>query len=125
MLQTIEIARVLDGAVRLDRLRIPTGATLGQALEAAVASGLVDTAELGALEVAVFGLRKPPGYPLHPGDRIELVAALKVDPKVARQRRVAKRRATLARDKWAPDRRQGPTKDRPAAASEAGEGVPG
>ena len=115
-LQTIEIARVVAGAVRLDRLRVPAGTTLWEAIGIAVASGVVGTAELGELEVAVFGLRKPPGYLLHPGDRIELTAALKVDPKVARQRRVANRRAAQARDKWAPDRRAGPTPERPVTA---------
>lgn len=114
--QVVEFARVVGGVVRLDRLDVPRGATLGQALERAVACGLVDAAELGALEVGIFGLRKLPGHRLHPGDRIELTAALKVDPKVARQRRVAKRRAAQARDKWAPDRRSGPAGDRPADA---------
>lgn len=114
--QVVEVARVVGGVVRLDRLDVPRGATLGQALERAVACGLVDPEELGTLEVGIFGLHKPPGHLLHPGDRIELTAALKVDPKVARQRRVAKRRAAQARDKWAPDRRAGPTPERPVTA---------
>jgi putative ubiquitin-RnfH superfamily antitoxin RatB of RatAB toxin-antitoxin module len=102
---TVELARVAEGEVRLERLEVPAGTTLEGALGIAVERGLLASAELGARAVGVFGLRKPPDYRLHPGDRIELTAALQVDPKVARQRRVAKRRAALPRDKWSPDRR--------------------
>jgi len=110
---TIELARVVEGGVRLDRLAVPAGTTLERALGIAVATGLVGSAEIEALAVGVFGLRKPPDYRLHPGDRIELTAGLQVDPKIARQRRVAKRRAALPRDKWAPDRRVGASVETP------------
>lgn len=100
----VELARVAAGAVRIDHLELPAGSTLGQALAQAVAAGYVTPADLALLVVAVNGLRKPPDHRLHPHERIELTGPLTVDPKVARQRRVAKRRAELPRDKWSPGR---------------------
>lgn len=100
----VELARALSGEVRIDRLDVPSGSTLQQAIEIALEQGLVTRAELAELVVGVHGLRKPPGYLLHPDDRIELTGPLTVDPRIARQRRVAKRRAALPRDKWSPDR---------------------
>ncbi len=99
----IEIARAQGGAVRLSRLAIPAGATLAQAIELACRAGLVRADELAALGVSVFGQRRSPQERLHPGDRVELLGPLLVDPKEARQRRVAHRRAAGGRDKWHPD----------------------
>jgi putative ubiquitin-RnfH superfamily antitoxin RatB of RatAB toxin-antitoxin module len=96
----IEIARVEKGAVRLDRLVVPAAATLAQALELACGAGLLRSDELGDVGIAVFGQRRAPEEALHPGDRIELLGPLRADPKLARQRRVAHRRATDGRDKW-------------------------
>lgn len=100
----IELARVVAGDVRVDLLEVPTVTTLAQALEIALSRGLLDAGEIANATVGVHGLRKPPDHRLHPHDRIELTAALTVDPKIARQRRVAKRRAALPRDRWSPDR---------------------
>ncbi len=100
----VEIARVVDGTVRIDPIVVEDGTTLQQALEQAVRTGLVNAGELPALFVGVHGRRLAPDERLHPHDRIELTAALTVDPKIARQRRVAKRRAALPRDRWSPGR---------------------
>lgn len=88
----------------------PLPATVGEAIEraaaalpAAVRAGLT----AGALQVAVYGRPCAPGAALHPGDRIELLAGLQVDPKVARQRRVQARRAAQGRSRWLPDRGPG------------------
>jgi putative ubiquitin-RnfH superfamily antitoxin RatB of RatAB toxin-antitoxin module len=47
----------------------------------------------------VYGELRQASEPLSPGDRIELVEGLRVDPKIARQRRVAVRRSQVARGK--------------------------
>lgn len=100
----IELARVVDGDVRLDRLALDVGSTVGDALAAAVRIGILREDELDGLAVGVFGRARPSGHRLQDGDRVELTAALRVDPKVARQRRVAKRRAAQPRDMWNPTR---------------------
>lgn len=89
-------------------------ASVGEALElvapvlpAAVRAGLT----AGALQVAVHGRACAPGAALHPGDRIELLAGLQVDPKVARHRRVQARRRAEGRSRWLPDRGAGEGRD--------------
>ena len=98
----VEVARADAGTVRLSRLKIPAAATLEQALALACRAGLLRPEELGELGVAVFGRRRTPQERLHPGDRIELLGPLLADPKEARQRRVAHRRAAGGRDRWHP-----------------------
>jgi putative ubiquitin-RnfH superfamily antitoxin RatB of RatAB toxin-antitoxin module len=91
----VSVAWLADDAVRLESLTVPAGTALGDALAAAVARGAVPAAVMGdaGMRVAVFGRLRPPDYPLVAGDRIELLGPLQVDPKEARARRVALRRA--------------------------------
>jgi hypothetical protein len=96
----VELARVVQGGVRRDRLFVAAGSTLGAALEAAVRASLLQASDLQTLTVAVFGKARPASWRLHAGDRIELLGPLRVDPKLARQRRVEHRRAAAPKDKW-------------------------
>lgn len=101
----ITIARADGDRVRTDTIELPPEATIGDALRQAVDSGLVgadclDAVKRGDLGVAVFARPATLEQQLRPDDRIELLGPLTVDPKIARQRRVAHRRATLERDKW-------------------------
>ncbi len=98
----VEVARAEGDTVRLSRLTIPASATLEQALALGCRAGLLRPEELGELGVAVFGRRRAPQEHLQPGDRIELLGPLLADPKEARQRRVAHRRAAGGRDRWRP-----------------------
>jgi len=66
----------------------------------AVRSRLLSSEDLAGSEIAIFGRRRGPDEVLHEGDRIEVLGPLLVDPKEARQRRVASRRAAAPRDKW-------------------------
>ncbi|HEY5635138.1 MAG TPA: RnfH family protein [Burkholderiaceae bacterium] len=86
----VSIAWVSEGAVRVEPIRLAAGATIAQALAIAVRAGYLESPDPGA--VAVFGSLRPPGYLLREGDRIEITAALQVDPKVARRRRADSRR---------------------------------
>ena len=97
---SVVLARVAEGAVRMDALTLPAGTTLAQALAEAVRRGIIAAADIDPQAVAVFGRRRSPREALHDGDRIELPGPLSVDPKVARQRRVTHRRAAAPRDKW-------------------------
>ena len=91
----VSVAWLAGDAVRLESLTVPGGIALGDALVAAVARGTVPASVVGdvGMRVAVFGRLRPPDYPLVAGDRIELLGPLQVDPKEARARRVALRRA--------------------------------
>lgn len=100
----IELAQARDGDVRIDRLALDEGATLRDAIAAAVAAGLLAPGDAAALNAGVFGRSRPPEHRLADGDRVELTAGLRVDPKLARQRRVAKRRAAQPGNKWSPGR---------------------
>ena len=101
----VELACAVGDDVRLGSLELADGATIADALVQAQRGGLLAQPELQALEAgtlspAVHGRSRPASHPLRDGDRIELLGPLTVDPKVARQRRVAHRRASQTRDKW-------------------------
>lgn len=75
--------------VHVAELALHEGAT---ALEALRAAGWLErfpeTASLGeSLSLAIWGRRCEPDHPLRDGDRLELLRALRVDPKVARRER--------------------------------------
>jgi putative ubiquitin-RnfH superfamily antitoxin RatB of RatAB toxin-antitoxin module len=91
----VSIAWLEGDGVRLESLVLPVGSRLDEALGFGVARGVLSAAIVTApgLRVAVFGRLRPPDYPLVAGDRIELLGPLQVDPKEARARRVALRRA--------------------------------
>jgi putative ubiquitin-RnfH superfamily antitoxin RatB of RatAB toxin-antitoxin module len=94
----VEVAYVSDGVVQRRPLEVPSGSTVAETLR--LASGLIDSVQLASSGVSVFGRRRPMDEPVSEGDRIELLGPLVADPKVARQRRVAKSRSQLARDRW-------------------------
>jgi putative ubiquitin-RnfH superfamily antitoxin RatB of RatAB toxin-antitoxin module len=66
-------------------LRLPAGATVGEALTQA-APGLTGI-EVDPARLAVFGRAAHLDTPLHEGDRIEILRPLQVDPKEARRAR--------------------------------------
>ncbi|MEO8935596.1 MAG: RnfH family protein [Burkholderiaceae bacterium] len=81
----------IDGATRI-AVDIDPGGTLGTAVDR---SGIVALLSLdtSTLSFAIFGRRASRDTPLHDGDRVELLRPLLVDPKEARHRRAAKKRA--------------------------------
>ena len=93
-----------DGSIGRRALGLPAGSRVADALAALRADErgavLLDRLARGELQAAIFGQRCEPGEVLASGDRIELVAGLSVDPKVARRRRVEKRRALEPRSRW-------------------------
>jgi putative ubiquitin-RnfH superfamily antitoxin RatB of RatAB toxin-antitoxin module len=82
------------GATRI-ALVLDAGATVADAI---AESRIIETLALDRtqLSFAIFGRRATADAPLHDGDRVELLRPLLVDPKEARHRRVAKKRAQSA-----------------------------
>lgn len=97
----VEIAWVdADGSVGRHRVELPSGACVGDALAALRGhdrcGALLDGLARGELTTAIYGERCNAASVLHPGDRIELLAGLAVDPKLARRLRAGRRRAGAA-----------------------------
>ena len=66
------------------RLRLPDGATAGDAVRA---SGLIDDGDPAAIHLGCWGRLCSPGTTLRDLDRVELYRPLPVDPMEARRRR--------------------------------------
>ncbi|WP_438396197.1 RnfH family protein [Caballeronia sp. DA-9] len=93
MTLSIEVCYALpdgEGAVRA--LSLAEGATVQQAIDASGLLAMFPEIDLGMQKVGVFGKIQPLDAMLADHDRVEIYRPLKVDPKVARQRRVEKTR---------------------------------
>ncbi len=106
----VTLACVVGDQVHSAEFTVGAAACVDDVLTQAASAGCLSAAQRqaldeGALVVAVHGKLRGRDQPVLDGERIELLGPLTVDPKVARQRRVAHRRAEQARDKWSPDRR--------------------
>jgi uncharacterized protein len=103
----IEVCRVDASGPTLVHLALPAGATVADAV---AASGLAapgaapgsapDGSRARAYGLAVHGRRVEASRTLADGDRVDLLAPLLVDPKVARQRRAEKRRRDSGDVRW-------------------------
>ena len=89
---SIEVCYAAPEGQSVLRGRLPEGATLQQAIEASGILRRHPEIDLGAQKVGVFGKLKPLDAVLADHDRVEIYRPLKVDPKMARQRRVEKTR---------------------------------
>lgn len=85
------------GKVLRQPMTLAPGSTLGDALAAIESPALREGLTAGRLVAAVFGESRAPTDPLFDGDRVELLEGLRIDPKEARMRRVAVRRAQADR----------------------------
>ncbi len=87
MFLTVEVVLALPRRQERVRVRLPAGATIG---EAVAASGLLagrPDIEVAGLRCGVAGSRVPPTARAHAGDRIEILRPLALDPREARRRR--------------------------------------
>lgn len=78
------------GQVEERSLRLPSAATVADALQAA---GLASQSDQGGAAYGIWGRVCAATTLLHPGDRVELYRPLTVDPKVARRERFAQQGA--------------------------------
>ena len=92
------------GSVRIEQLRVPAGCDVAGVVAAARAQASTTDALAGDWRAAVYGRLVEPAEIVRDGDRVELLAPLRVDPKVARMRRVAHKRAAAPGGKWNRDR---------------------
>lgn len=92
---TVVFAKAARVVVEL-QLRVPDGTCAAEAVsQSGVLRGWGDE-EVDALLLAVWGRKAAPHQRLRKGDRVEILRALKVDPKVARRERFVKQGAKAA-----------------------------
>jgi len=84
----VTVVRAQADGIERRTVEVEEGTTI---LEAIRAAGLAP-ADGKTLEVGIFNRRRDPGDVVEPGDRIEIYVPLQVDPKTARQLRVAAKR---------------------------------
>ena len=82
--------------VREIALRLATGSTLAQALQASGLAALYPELDLAHAPVGVWGRKAARDQVLRDQDRVEVYRPLRVDPKVARRERFAKQGARTA-----------------------------
>ncbi|CBW75050.1 Hypothetical cytosolic protein [Mycetohabitans rhizoxinica HKI 454] len=98
----VQVCYALPDTQTLVALRLPIGATLREAIEASGIVAMHPQIDLAQQRVGVFGRIRALDSVLENGDRVEIYRPLTVDPKLARQRRVAKARhsGSLEGRKW-------------------------
>jgi putative ubiquitin-RnfH superfamily antitoxin RatB of RatAB toxin-antitoxin module len=93
MTLSVEVCYALpDGKSAVCALSLREGVTVREAIEASGLLARFPEIDLDAQKVGVFGKIQPLDAVLADRDRVEIYRPLKVDPKVARQRRVEKTR---------------------------------
>jgi putative ubiquitin-RnfH superfamily antitoxin RatB of RatAB toxin-antitoxin module len=93
MTLSIEVCYALpEGEGAVCALSMPEGVTVREAIDASGLLARFPDIDLSVLRVGVFGKIQPLDATLANLDRVEIYRPLKVDPKVARQRRVEKTR---------------------------------
>jgi uncharacterized protein len=83
----VEVAYALPQRAIVKVFRLPSPATVGDALRLAAADPDFSGIDLAHAPVGVYGKRARPEELLKQGDRIEVYRALAVDPKAARRAR--------------------------------------
>lgn len=90
-----------DGQSAFSALSLPDGATVQQAIDASGMLKQFPDIDLERQKVGVFGKIRALDSVLSDLDRVEIYRPLKVDPKLARQRRVEKgRRGSIEGRRW-------------------------
>jgi putative ubiquitin-RnfH superfamily antitoxin RatB of RatAB toxin-antitoxin module len=93
MTLSIEVCYALPGGEGvICALSLAEGVTVQEAIDASGLLTRFPEIDLGVLKVGIFGKILPLDAILADSDRVEIYRPLKVDPKVARQRRVEKTR---------------------------------
>ena len=86
----VEVVYGKTGSAQVIRQEVPANATLREAIEQSGILKMYPEIDLDSHKTGVFGRKRELHAPVHAGDRIEIYAPLKVDPKEARRRRTAK-----------------------------------
>lgn len=89
----IEVAYAEPHRAIVAAYRLPTPASVADALRAASADPVFEGIDVGHATVGVFGKVVAPRQGLADGDRVEIYRALPADPKSARRERVRQQRS--------------------------------
>lgn len=89
----VEVVYALPHHQELRALRLPTGATVGQALAASGLLRAYPEIDLAKNKIGIFGKLTQPAAPLRDHDRVEIYRPLAADPKELRRRRAAAAKA--------------------------------
>ncbi len=87
------VVYLASGREHVLEVEVPAGSTLADAVAASGLARLVPEFDPAAHSLGVWGKQKAAGTLLCNGDRVEVYRPLTADPNIARQRRVAKKRA--------------------------------
>ncbi|HVL10419.1 MAG TPA: RnfH family protein [Burkholderiaceae bacterium] len=98
----VMVCHAAPDEIFLESLDVAHGTTLGDAIRASGVLQAFPQLDLGICRVGVFGKLRSLDTAVQPGDRIEIYRPLIADPKAARQRRVAHKRAAGSNEglKW-------------------------
>ncbi len=88
----VEVAYALPDRAVIKTFRLPSPASVGDALDIAAADPDFSAVDLSRAAVGIFGRPAGREQPLNAGDRIELYRPLAVDPKDARRARAKQTR---------------------------------
>ena len=83
-----------------ERLSLPDGARVSDALNTLGRADLTERVSAGMLTVAIYGEAASLQSSLHAGDRVELLAPLEADPKQSRARRDEVQRRRQGDARW-------------------------
>lgn len=85
----VDVVLALQHLQVLETLRVPAGATVGQALDQSGILSRYPQAAGSSVAMGIFGRRVAASQVLHEFDRVEIYQPLRVDPKQARRARQA------------------------------------
>ena len=85
----MQVVFALPEAAHLLELDLPTGATVGEAIDAATRSPAFPELPFDGAVFGIFGRIVGRDQVLKPGDRVEIYRPLQADPKAARRQRAA------------------------------------
>ena len=94
---SVEVAYALPEKQRIERLSVPRGTSVLQAVEQANLGRFFDELpETSSMKLGIFGKGIPATHELQDGERIEIYRDLLIDPKAVRRARAEKAKAERA-----------------------------
>lgn len=84
---TVEVVHAQAGQSILRSVRLPSGSTVMQAIEASLILAMLSEGAVDCRQAGIFSQKVAPNHIVKEGDRIELYRPLVLDPMEARRRR--------------------------------------
>lgn len=86
-LMSVEVVVAMPDRQVIEKLRLPEGATVAEAIERSGVAGKFDGLVIDPKMLGIFGSKVPIGQLLSDGDRVEIYRPLIADPKEVRRQR--------------------------------------